>query len=115
MTAVLKEHRYTSGRRFYIVECDECHAALNSGHHYDDVHRHHAERLATVHNVTVHTTPELEPQEDTVHAERGFYVEHHASDCDYGTGHRFGPFTTSQEAHDHIATKANPGEWFVTR
>jgi hypothetical protein len=55
MAASLVEHEYhVSSRRFYIVECRECLAVLNSGHHYSEDAHPHAERLATEHNTTHH-------------------------------------------------------------
>lgn len=53
MTAVLVEHRYhVSDRVFYIVECRDCLAVLNSGHHYFD--RPLAQELAATHNDANH-------------------------------------------------------------
>lgn len=40
--------------RFCIVQCDTCGIVLNSGHHYTDDNRHHAEVLARVHTDAVH-------------------------------------------------------------
>lgn len=45
------------GRRCCFVQCDECGdagIALNSGHHYGDEYRPHAERLAAEHNAAHH-------------------------------------------------------------
>jgi hypothetical protein len=54
--AKLEQHVYRDGygrteldRPFYIVVCDTCHIALNSGHHYRESHKHHAEALAATH------------------------------------------------------------------
>ena len=55
MTATLNDHTYTSGKRFCTVECDDCLTVLNSGHHYTDENRHHAETLAARHNAEFHT------------------------------------------------------------
>lgn len=57
MPAVLVEHRYhVSDRRFFIVECRECLAVLNSGHHYSEQGAAFAESLASEHNGTHHVT-----------------------------------------------------------
>lgn len=63
--AQLVEGRYADGygrpdrgRRYYIVECHTCHVALNSGHHYREDERHHAEALAARHTCAVRTDAE---------------------------------------------------------
>ena len=53
--AHLVEHSYSITRRpFVTVECLTCLVVLNSGHHYVQEHRHHAERLRDEHNARRH-------------------------------------------------------------
>lgn len=56
--AEVVERRYVSTRRFFTVECVECGVVLNSGHHYREQDRDHAEALADQHNQRLHLTPE---------------------------------------------------------
>lgn len=49
---------------YYIVICQPCLVALNSGHQYDDANRHHAYTLAAQHNAEVHRHEHAEPTED---------------------------------------------------
>jgi hypothetical protein len=48
------ERHYTSGRRFWTVECGTCLIVLNSGHHYGEGDLHHAEKLAAIHDELWH-------------------------------------------------------------
>lgn len=57
MAANLREHHYVSGRPFFTVECDECNVVLNSGHHYTEINRRHAEALVFEHNDEHHYAP----------------------------------------------------------
>jgi hypothetical protein len=52
MSATLEEHSYGGHQptTFYIVTCQECHVALNSGHHYTEDVKHFAQELADEHN-----------------------------------------------------------------
>ena len=52
--AKLIEGTYSSGRKYYTVECGECHVVLNSGHHYGPLHIHFAYELAEQHNAEHH-------------------------------------------------------------
>lgn len=53
--AYLHQHHYhASGVRYVTVQCDDCLVVLNSGHHYDDDARHHAQALADEHNARHH-------------------------------------------------------------
>lgn len=50
--ATATPHTYASGRHFWIVTCDDCQVALNSGHHFQNVAD--AEACATDHNHQTH-------------------------------------------------------------
>ena len=51
MSAALVQRKYNStGTAFFTVECRECFTVLNSGHHYLQDGKVHAERLAAEHN-----------------------------------------------------------------
>lgn len=52
---LIKERKYATGREFFIVQCDQCHLALNSGHHYSLRDLPHAVRLAVEHLDASHT------------------------------------------------------------
>ncbi len=57
---LIENHHYSSGKPFFIVVCDQCHAALNSGHHYSDRDLPHAVKLAADHIAEHHAAWEIE-------------------------------------------------------
>jgi hypothetical protein len=51
--AFLNEHTYSSGTKFWTVDCNTCNVSLNSGHHYEERHIHQAELLRSQHRCDV--------------------------------------------------------------
>jgi hypothetical protein len=47
--AFLNEHTYSSGTKFWTVDCNTCNVSLNSGHHYLPETLHHGETLRAQH------------------------------------------------------------------
>lgn len=98
MPAELKEHRYTNGKRFVIVQCDDCGVAFNSAHHYTEAHIHHAQALADLHNRAVHA-----PDEPAAELER-VCVDCGATGLLWRTSNSDGdgPWRCSRHAFGHI-------------
>jgi hypothetical protein len=69
MSATVERHVFQGERPefdepYYIVTCQPCLVALNSGHQYSDETRHHAYALAAQHNAEVHGREYAEPGKD---------------------------------------------------